>query len=138
MRCMGSAARGRGMHLNPPPGAPARRRFLYTTALDAITSKMVALFDVAIGRAQGLSSLEPAIMENLFWASTPVLSSVHPQVRPPRHAPYTSAHAFAAPAACLGPCVPRGWTCLPMKCVQEALQAARGLLGSPLAGCLLI
>jgi dynein heavy chain len=42
---------------------------------------MLSLFDVAISRTQGLSSLEPAIMENLFWASTPVLSSVHPQVR---------------------------------------------------------
>jgi hypothetical protein len=33
-----------------------------------------------VPQATGLHSLEPAIMENLFWAATPQLSSVHPQV----------------------------------------------------------
>ncbi|KXZ54227.1 hypothetical protein GPECTOR_5g319 [Gonium pectorale] len=54
-------------------------RFMYSTQPDTIVTKIMALFDAAIGRTQGLHTLEPAIMENLFWATAPVLSTVHPQ-----------------------------------------------------------
>ncbi|GLC56009.1 hypothetical protein PLESTB_001054700 [Pleodorina starrii] len=54
-------------------------RFVYSTPPAIIISKVMALFDAAITRTQGLHTLEPAIMENLFWATAPVLSTVHPQ-----------------------------------------------------------
>ncbi|KAG2439747.1 hypothetical protein HYH02_010624 [Chlamydomonas schloesseri] len=54
-------------------------RFVYSTQIESIVTKVMALFDAAIGRTQGLHTLEPAIMENLFWATAPVLSTVHQQ-----------------------------------------------------------
>ncbi|KAG2485619.1 hypothetical protein HYH03_015682 [Edaphochlamys debaryana] len=54
-------------------------RFVYSTTPEVIVNKIMALYDAAIGRTQGLHTLEPAIMENLFWATAPVLSTVHPQ-----------------------------------------------------------
>ncbi|GLI62391.1 hypothetical protein VaNZ11_005010 [Volvox africanus] len=54
-------------------------RFVYSTPPPTIITKVMALFDAAITRTQGLHTLEPAIMENLFWATAPILSTVHPQ-----------------------------------------------------------
>ncbi|EFJ44217.1 dynein heavy chain 2, partial [Volvox carteri f. nagariensis] len=54
-------------------------RFVYSTPPPTIITKIMVLFDAAITRTQGLHTLEPAIMENLFWATAPILSTVHPQ-----------------------------------------------------------
>jgi hypothetical protein len=56
-------------------------RFVLSTPPGAVVAKLLGLFDGALGRTQGLHTLEPAIMENLFWASVPVLSTVHAQAR---------------------------------------------------------
>lgn len=47
--------------------------------LDAPNRPIPLLFLLSTGRTQGLHTLEPAIMENLFWATAPVLSTVHQQ-----------------------------------------------------------
>lgn len=80
--------------LPPDAAAPGRKPPLLTVELapnkegtkltlsvapEQIVSKIMNIYDAAITRVQGLPHLEPAVMENLFWATLPLLSSVHSQ-----------------------------------------------------------
>ncbi|WIA31960.1 hypothetical protein OEZ86_002815 [Tetradesmus obliquus] len=59
--------------------APEGASFTYSTPIDSMHSKIIAVFDRAIAKLQGLSQLEPAIMDQLFWPSIPLLNAVHLQ-----------------------------------------------------------
>ncbi|WIA11828.1 hypothetical protein OEZ85_011917 [Tetradesmus obliquus] len=59
--------------------APEGASFTYSTPIDSMHSKIIAVFDRAIAKLQGLSQLEPAIMDQLFWPSVPLLNAVHLQ-----------------------------------------------------------
>ena len=52
--------------------------FVYSTALPTIPAKVVAAFNHALNRLTGINQLESSIMENLFWAYQPQLTTVHP------------------------------------------------------------
>ncbi|KAF6265909.1 dynein heavy chain 2 [Scenedesmus sp. NREL 46B-D3] len=59
--------------------APEGASFTYSTPISSMHSKVVAVFDRAITKLQGLSQLEPAIMDLLSWPSVPLLNAVHLQ-----------------------------------------------------------
>ena len=50
----------------------------YSTSLDKFVTTMIKVFDQGITSMQGIHSIEPSIMENLFWGSIPILNTVHP------------------------------------------------------------
>ena len=52
--------------------------FEYSTPLATISQKVVFVFNHALNRVTGINQLESSIMENLFWAYQPQLTSVHP------------------------------------------------------------
>ena len=52
--------------------------FEYNTPLPSISQKVVFVFNHALNRVTGINQLESSIMENLFWAYQPQLTSVHP------------------------------------------------------------
>eukprot|EP00878_Enallax_costatus_P016966 GHUV01017809.1.p1 GENE.GHUV01017809.1~~GHUV01017809.1.p1 ORF type:complete len:1283 (+),score=439.89 GHUV01017809.1:87-3935(+) len=59
--------------------APEGGGFAYSTPVETIHSKIIAVFDRAISKLQGLNQLEPGIMDQLFWPSALLLNSVHLQ-----------------------------------------------------------
>eukprot|EP00775_Hariotina_reticulata_P004794 gene4794-5043_t len=53
--------------------------FAYSIPVDSIRSRILAVLDKGISKLQGLPQLEPAVMDQLFWPTVPVLNSVHLQ-----------------------------------------------------------
>ncbi|KAK9803422.1 hypothetical protein WJX72_010826 [[Myrmecia] bisecta] len=53
--------------------------FGYSSDLDALVPKFLAVVERAITSTQGIQQLEPLVMEKMFWATKPTLGSVHPQ-----------------------------------------------------------
>ena len=52
--------------------------FHYSTPLDKFLAAILKVFEQGITSLQGIPSIEPSIMENLFWGSIPILNVVHP------------------------------------------------------------
>ena len=52
--------------------------FHYSTPLDKFLSAILKVFEQGVTSLQGIPSIEPSIMENLFWGSIPILNAVHP------------------------------------------------------------
>ncbi|KAF5829735.1 dynein heavy chain, N-terminal region 2-domain-containing protein [Dunaliella salina] len=53
-------------------------RFQYSTSLDAIIPRFCAVYDNSLNKVSGIPVIEPAVMEELFWAIVPQLRAVHP------------------------------------------------------------
>lgn len=52
--------------------------FHYSTPLDKFLSAILKVFEQGVTSLQGIPSIEPSIMESLFWGSIPILNAVHP------------------------------------------------------------
>lgn len=53
--------------------------FAYSIDPDAVPGVIAGIFDAGIERVRNIPQLEQVIMEDIFWASTPKLASVHAQ-----------------------------------------------------------
>lgn len=85
------------------------RSFGYTTPLDAIHARILAAFDRALAKLQGLPQLEPAVMDKLFWPTSPLLSAVHPQEEVAARARDALSGCLLAALQPLRRCVPDSW-----------------------------